>query len=160
MWREGVAPRTVWLQPDLDNPDAPSNQGGPFKDGAYVGFERPDRQLVGTEDDYTATARGNLVSSLTNRGTHRPVIDIDGGCEVRPSKTPGHFHLYIDKEMTFDDYSQLLYYLVRAGIVEPNYYSAVRDAEQSYVRLRPEDRPARDAQPTNGLAVPSRGYHW
>ena len=142
----GPAPRTVWLQPDLDDPNAPSNQGDPFKDGLMGGvyeegaFIRPNRSLVGTTVNPNG---GNLISSLTEDGTHRPVIDIDGGCVIVPSKAPGHCHLYIDQEMDWREYEQLLHILVRAGLVEPNYFYAAEDAKKTFVRLDPSKRPER-----------------
>jgi hypothetical protein len=142
-----LAPRTVWLQPDLDDPDAPSNQGEAFKnpwdyprDGE---FGRPARELTGTTDKPNG---GNLVSSMTVNGDHRPVIDIDGGCQVVPSKTPGHFHLYIDKAIDWNEYRNLLWALVRCGLVEPNYLRAAEDAQKTFVRLDPQSRPDRSGR--------------
>lgn len=57
---------------------------------------------------------------------HKPVIDIDLPCSLVES-SPGRFHLYIEKEVTSDDYWVLLHALVKAGIVEQGYYeSSVR----------------------------------
>lgn len=140
--------RTYWNQPDLDDPAQPSNQGGPWKDAvtyddwlAMGGSLRPERWLATTA---AAKLDANLISSLTDRGTHMPVLDIDAiPMELRPSKTPGHFHLFIDKELTWEQYDYLLGALEYAGIVEPNYVTAARQARQTFVRKDPAKRPER-----------------
>src|SRR5690348_415165 len=61
----------------------------------------------------------NLVGSLTTRGTHMPVLDIDRiPVRLVESSTPGNYHLYIDKEMPWETYLDLLWALVDAGILE------------------------------------------
>lgn len=92
---------------------------------------------------------GNLVSSLTGhdkngndlgdafdyyRSTHKPVLDVDLPCALVPSTTPGHFHLYIDKEMPWNDYIQLLDILAWLGIVEPGYVNAAKSRGATFVR--------------------------
>lgn len=139
--------RTYWFQPGLDDPEAPSNQGAAFKPAPARGytedeFVRPERKLVATKEE------ANLVSSFTERGLHKPVIDLDVPARLVPSKTPGHFHLYIDVEMDFDDYSELLYALSKCGIVEPNYAAAANMAGMSFVRTAPDTRPDRSLTAT------------
>jgi hypothetical protein len=41
-----------------------------------------------------------------------------------PSTTPGHWHLYVDKAMTWDEYSELLEEMVDHRIVSADYYDA------------------------------------
>lgn len=65
---------------------------------------------------------------------HAPTIDIDHECRVVPSSTPGHYHLYIDKRMTWRSYKRLLKAMVRAGIVEKGYYNAAIKSKQTMVR--------------------------
>jgi hypothetical protein len=80
---------------------------------------------------------------------HKPVIDIDLPVKVLPSSTEGHHHLFIDAEITWDEYVELLELLVRLALVEPGYVSASKDRGYSCVRLpwvkkvpRPEPVPA------------------
>lgn len=56
--------------------------------------------------------------------THAPAIDIDVPIAVIPSSTPGHFHLYIDKRMTWPLYKGMLQALADAGVVEQGYVDA------------------------------------
>lgn len=65
---------------------------------------------------------------------HKLIIDVDFPVYAVPSSTPGHSHLYIDKEITFDGLIGILYAMADAGIVEPNYASACDEQGMSCVR--------------------------
>jgi hypothetical protein len=82
-------------------------------------------------------ASANIISSEVEGkpGVHKPVLDIDLGVKVIPSSTEGHFHLLIDKEMSWDDYQRLLWVLADVGIVEENYASASDERGYTAVRL-------------------------
>lgn len=60
----------------------------------------------------------HLVSSQTLNNTHKPTLDIDLPCRLEPSATEGKFHLFIDKELSEEQYERLLRILVEVGIVE------------------------------------------
>jgi len=77
-----------------------------------------------------------LISSrLADSKLHMPVIDIDIPVRLYPSSTEGHFHLYIDKQMTWRQYRRVLRALVRAGVVERGYYSASWHRRATHLRL-------------------------
>lgn len=79
----------------------------------------------------------NLVSSLLEDGRHSPVLDLDFPVRLVPSRTPGHFHLYLDGlEMDWEDYQVLLGHLVDAGVIGVNY--AYRSIAQGQTVLRAE----------------------
>ena len=63
------------------------------------------------------------------------VIDIDLPVQVTPSSTEGHFHLVIDKTMSWEDYKLLLYALARVGIIEKGYAEASIAKGFSAIRL-------------------------
>jgi hypothetical protein len=69
---------------------------------------------------------------------HAPVIDLDVPCELVASTQPGHWHLYINKPMLWDDYCALLKSLVEAGIVEDGYYKA--SLKRGFSAIRPVSR--------------------
>lgn len=97
-----------------------------------------DREL--TKDDEKANCITSMVRdepSLWPTGVqwHRPVIDIDLPVKAVPSSRAGHFHLFIDRAMTWETYLNLLDAMAAAGIVEPNYVSASRERGYSTVRL-------------------------
>ncbi|MGH7793070.1 MAG: hypothetical protein ACREOB_12220, partial [Thermodesulfobacteriota bacterium] len=68
-------------------------------------------------------------------GIHAPVLDIDYPLIVIPSSTPGHNHLYIEKEIREPEYMALLAVLGAVGIVEPGYASVSQTRRWSAVRL-------------------------
>lgn len=76
-------------------------------------------------------------SSYDDENIHYPVLDIDHPCYVIPSQTPGHFHLYIDKAVLWEQYERLLRSLSDAGIIEEGYARASIARKASYAALRP-----------------------
>lgn len=79
-----------------------------------------------------AVAVSSRVSSKSDR--HIVAIDLDVPALLVPSTTPGHSHLYIDVEMDWDTYENLLGALVLAGIVESGYVSASIDRQATVLR--------------------------
>lgn len=99
--------------------------------------EKGDYGTKITKRDFTEVEKDedcNLISSLCEDGLHRPVIDFDFPCQLIPSSTDGHYHLYIDKEMGWNEYEMLLEVLVRVGLVEQGYYNSALKHCQTYVR--------------------------
>jgi hypothetical protein len=93
----------------------------PGIDEGYV----PDSDVVDTRNIEEATVISSKVrdyGSPTDK--HKVILDIDLRARLIPSSTPGHFHLYIDKEISWDRYIVLMHALSDAGIVEPGYVGA------------------------------------
>ena len=80
---------------------------------------------------------GTVVTSEYLNGIlmHKPVLDIDMPVAVLPSSTPGHYHLFIDKELTWDSYVQLLSVMSAIGILEDGFVSASLARGHTAVRL-------------------------
>jgi hypothetical protein len=99
--------------------------------GGYIKTGRRSRRIV-TED----LTRANVVTSRRSDDSvvHRPVLDIDFPVKVVESSTPGHCHLYIDRDLEWDDYVKLLEVLGEVGILEPGYVSA--SLERGFTALR------------------------
>lgn len=85
----------------------------------------------------------NVVTSLVEDGDskkprdgfHRPVIDFDFPCELIPSSTPGHFHLYIGRSLSWENYVELLNVMLKCSLIQRGWYdSAIREG-QSIVRM-------------------------
>lgn len=86
----------------------------------YVPGEAPSNDL-GEEEIHPP----NLTSStLYESNLHVLTVDVDFPCAVIPSSTPGHFHLMIDKTMTWDQYRTLLQAMADAGILQQGYVDA------------------------------------
>ena len=95
--------------------------------------------------DGTVYARGecrdideaNLVSSELDRqrGTHTIMLDIDHHARLVPSSTPGHFHLFIDVELAWGAYQDLLLALADAGVIQRRYANASIQRGGTHLRM-------------------------
>lgn len=79
--------------------------------------------------------KANLLSSELASGNHMPVIDCDYGIQAIPSSTPGHYHLYIDQELSWQQYKALLDGFLTAGLIQKAWYENAIREKRSYVRL-------------------------
>lgn len=86
-------------------------------------------------DEAADIETAELISSLSPTGMHRPLLDIDFPAVVIPSTTPGHGHLYIDKELSWKDYKKLLNLFADLGIIEHGYRGASLARGYSALRL-------------------------
>lgn len=69
---------------------------------------------------------------------HYPVLDFDFPCYVVESVDPDHGHLYIDKELTWDDYKKLLDVLLEIGLIQEAWHKNAMQDKMTFVRT--EDR--------------------
>jgi hypothetical protein len=105
----------------------------------YDGFE------IDPDDDkrepVADLAIANVLSSAlidetgAKTGFHTIALDIDHPVRVRPSDTPGHYHLFIDVAMPWVDYAAVIEALTEAGVVEPGYFQASEAREATNLRL-------------------------
>ena len=99
----------------------------------YTYSADPHEKVGSTYDGYPEDA--NIMSSeVENSDKHNVMIDLDFPAELWESSTPGHHHLYIEKEMSWDEYKDLLQALAKAGLIEEGYYSAC--IERGFTSLR------------------------
>lgn len=116
------------------------------------------------EDPHLATedmSEADVVTSATKDGrAHRPFLDIDFPAELIPSTTPGHFHLYLDKELTWAKYKRLLNVLADVGILERGYVNASIDREYTSVRLPWVKKPAPKAPIEPSPNMPTGAWLW
>jgi hypothetical protein len=89
------------------------------------------REKVETLEE--ATLVGSLANMNFGRQMHYPAIDIDHPAMVVES-SPGKSHLYIEKAMTWEQYTVLLQAMVYAGIVERGYLDASINRGQTFLR--------------------------
>lgn len=110
-------------------------------DGTYDGCEMRDaKQQHEAEAGYYDG--GNLISSeidyragLHVAGKHTIALDIDHHVHVEPSSTEGHYHLYIDVPLEWDDYEYLLQALGDVGVLETGYVEASIRRKATDLRL-------------------------
>lgn len=97
-------------------------------------------------DESASIEDAELISSLQSNGKHKPLLDIDFEAITIPSTTPGHCHLYINKELDWKSYQKLLNVLADVGIIEHGYRGASLARGYSALRLpwvkKKEDEPA------------------
>lgn len=86
-------------------------------------------------DEAASIESAELIASLTKKGTHRPLLDLDIPVAYIPSTTPGHGHLYIDKELSWKEYQKLLNLLADLDIIEHGYRGASLARGYSALRL-------------------------
>lgn len=93
---------------------------------------------------YTAEAATVVTSEVIRGGgdrpleagkMHKPVLDIDLPVKVLDSSTAGHHHLFIDKEMSWEQYAKLLDVLAEVGIIEEG-YSRVSQGSRKHTAVR------------------------
>lgn len=104
----------------------------------YAELDQDFDTSYGEDPDTRATApaySANLISSKTVTGMHAPALDIDFQARLVPSRTKGHFHLYLDKEMPWWKYRILLRVLAWVGIIEPGYYRASVARKATFLRF-------------------------
>jgi hypothetical protein len=77
----------------------------------------------------------NVVSSLLTNGGHAPAIDVDLPIHAVQSSTPGHWHLYLDVELSWPDYLRLLEVMRDVGIVQDGFYRSAKSRGTTLLRL-------------------------
>lgn len=88
-----------------------------------------------TKENIASVKDANLVTSEVSPGRHIPVLDIDMASVVIESSTPGHGHLYIDKEMPWSTYVKLMEAMQEAGILQAGFVAGAKERGYSSVRL-------------------------
>jgi hypothetical protein len=64
----------------------------------------------------------------------RPLLDLGFPVTLVPSTTPGHFHAYLGKELSWTAYAELLRQLCIAGVVETGFYAMSLRRGATFVR--------------------------
>lgn len=108
-----------------------------------LGYLQPEGEL-GDDGELVFEEEANLVSSLTVRGQHAPVIDLDVPAYLVPSSTPGHSHLYIEIEMPWWRYRILLAGLALSGLLGSGYYAHSVRRRMTMVRKPGVKKPYQD----------------
>lgn len=102
-----------------------------FKEHLYSSKDPNDDGVAPVPSD---DEHANLVGSLTNRGLHMPLLDIDYDAQLIPSTHPGHFHLYLNKAIKWDVYKKFLEAAAEAGIIQKGYAEWSLARSQSFLR--------------------------
>lgn len=98
-------------------------------------YVNESREVVASLEGANAVTSRTEDSLLKMDGRHKPVLDIDFPAKLIESSSEGHFHLYLDKELTWAQYEKLLITLGEIGLVEHGYVEAARRRGYTAVRL-------------------------
>lgn len=78
--------------------------------------------------------QSNVVCSDRDDGLHIPMLDIDMPAMLLRSSTRNHYHLYIDKPMTWENYVKLLDVMAEVGILESGYVAVAKKRGRTQLR--------------------------
>lgn len=76
----------------------------------------------------------NAISSKTDSGTHKVLLDLDVEHYYVPSSTEGHGHLYINVDLTTPQFNVLLFTLQYLGIIQKGF--AFLSIKRGFAALR------------------------
>lgn len=127
--------RTFWYQPDMDSIKTPGVR-------AAYGRQKPKRKLV--EEATEANLVGSQLvepegAAFDDEERHGFCVDIDLPCALIES-SPGHYHLYIERDLPWSQYERVLRALADAGIIEQGYYQAANNHRGTFLRKNVYDR--------------------
>lgn len=78
---------------------------------------------------------GNLISSkIEGSSRHFPVLDLDFEAVLIDSKTPGNHHLYLNKDVSWQAYKNLLKALFDAELINDGFYHRALLEEATFCR--------------------------
>lgn len=78
---------------------------------------------------------GDLIGSRLPNGLHIPLFDFDFPVYLLQSKTPGHYHCYLDQPITFTAYDNILKAFEEAGIIQNLWRKNLEISQQTYLRI-------------------------
>lgn len=96
--------RRYYFKAALNQSDAPEDLQDAFQEAS-----KGEANLIGS---FCGGEHPHAAGAL-----HKPCIDIDHPARLLPSSTEGHFHLYFDKAVTWENYVKLLQTLVDCGLL-------------------------------------------
>lgn len=117
--RDAIGPRRMFWTPEPLSANS--------EDDGYTQLHADMRPA----DHHTATI---VTSRVEDSTMHMPLIDLDLPCMLLPSSQPGHFHLYIEKQMAWDKFVAILEALEDAGVVGPGYLKYTKKRGYATVR--------------------------
>lgn len=91
------------------------------------------REEIRPANERTAT----LIGAKAEDGLYYPVLDMDFPCHLYPSETEGHFHLFLDKGLTWKEYRDLLEVLANTGLLEKSFVKQGILHMDTYVATKP-----------------------
>lgn len=89
-----------------------------------------------------------------NDREHMPLFDFDFPVAVRPSSTPGKYHVYLNKAISWVEYRNILNAFADAGLLEEGWVDSARRQGQAFLRCPGVDKPAAQIERENTPEAP------
>lgn len=112
--------RKLWYSPELDDPEV------------NVNYADDNRYEVMTYDEANLVSSNDSMSFDT--GKHLPVLDIDFDAHLEPSTTAGHYHLYLNKRLSWENYVKLLDVMQEVGLLEQGFVKLSKERRGTFAR--------------------------
>lgn len=133
---------------DTSQPELPVRPEDPFGRLHWKSPSTLDGSLAPDGRFPCPAPEANLLGSRTAEGMHLVTLDIDFPARLLPSSTPGHFHLLLDKPMTWRQYRRFLRAAYLGGLIGWNTYWRSLDNAASFVRANGIVKPEHLRVPT------------
>lgn len=85
-------------------------------------------------EEASSYEEANLISSSIGNEGHMPVLDLDFETHLEPSSTPGHYHLYLNRYLSWSQYVTLLGAMEYAGLLDHGFVELSVKRGATYVR--------------------------
>jgi hypothetical protein len=117
-----ILDRGLWFSGKLNDPacyeDSDRNPVESYGEANLIGSRTTQRRFPGVP-------AGDM---------HLPVIDLDFSAHLEASTTPGHYHLYLNKDVSWWYYKRVLKAMWKAGLIEKGFYRLSVKRGQTFVR--------------------------
>lgn len=121
-------------------------------------FNRADPNVPMSEANLVTSIWDGSESDDPTTTTHMPVFDFDLPIAVWPSSTPDHYHLFINKEISWTDYEKLLKVMKEVGLLDANWVDYTLQRRYGNLRL-PNIRKPPDSSPRPVVTLPRPARH-
>lgn len=96
---------------------------------------KPVKANVGGSANVISSEMLNVSGFDLKTPTHSVMLDLDIRHKLIPSSTPGHSHLYLDTELSHNQYKALLEALWEAGIIQRGILDQFEEHGATFLRL-------------------------
>jgi len=94
-----------------------------------------DRYAYSASEKIILDPEGELYGSSTDPDIHMAIFDVDLEVQAIPSKTPGHYHLYFDRRMSWRQYKKVMKAMAEAGLVDKQWVKMTIRRKQGMLRM-------------------------
>lgn len=111
------------------------------KDPIMLEYGDEERPEYAHEEVYNVDQADVVISEtygvdfMSGETVHRLVLDLDGPHQYYESTTPGHGHLYLDNDLSWEACVEIMDVLAKHGILQEGYAKASKARGYSAVRL-------------------------